>query len=82
MAGVPDIGWRRSLDRCSANPSTTYLALNRDLYYREIYGLPLPEAQKLIEAYSPAPRLLELVSARLDTATKDESGTEPKACER
>ena len=28
MARIPDIGWRRSLDRCSANPSTTYLALN------------------------------------------------------
>jgi hypothetical protein len=64
MAGVPDIGWRRSLDRCSANPSTTYLVPNTDLYYREIYDLLLPDAQKLTGAYSPVPKLLQPVLAR------------------
>jgi hypothetical protein len=69
MAGVPDIGWRRSLDRCSANPSTTYLVLNTDLYYREVYGLPLPDAGTLTGAYSPVPKLLQPVLARPNSGT-------------
>ena len=28
MAGVPDISWRRSLDRCSAQPSIAFVAVN------------------------------------------------------
>ena len=75
MAGVPDIGWRRSLDRCSANPSTTYLALNTDLYYREVYNLPLPDARKLTGAYSLMPKCFPLVVARPNSGT-DVSETE------
>lgn len=63
MAGVPDIGWRRSLDRCSANPSTKYIVLNTELYYRELHGLPLPDARELIGAYSPVPKPLQPVLA-------------------
>ena len=75
MAGVPDIGWRRSLDRCSANPSTTYLALNTDLYYREVYNLPQPDARKLTGAYSLMPKCFPLVVARPNSGT-DVSETE------
>ncbi len=58
MAGVPDIGWRRSLDRCSANPSAAHIVINTELYYRERYGLPVPDARQLIGAYSPVPKSL------------------------
>jgi hypothetical protein len=78
MAGVPDIGWRRSLDRCSVNPSTKYIVLNTDLHYRELYGLPIPDAQNLTGAYSPMPKPLQPVLARPDSGTKDVSETEPK----
>jgi hypothetical protein len=71
MAGVPDIGWRRSLDRCSAKPSGTYLAVNTDLYYRRVYGLPIPGALDLTRAYSPVPKPREPVLARANTGTKD-----------
>ena len=59
MAGVPDIGWRRSLDRCSAKPSGAYLVQNTDLHYRELYGLPVPDGQDLTLAYSPVPKPLQ-----------------------
>jgi hypothetical protein len=62
MAGVPDISWRRSLDRCSANPSGTYIVINMDLHYRELYGLPLPDARKLTGAYSPVPKPLQVLA--------------------
>lgn len=65
MAGVPDIGWRRSLDRCAANPSGVYLAQNTDLYYRELYGLPVPDAHKFTRVYSPLPKPVQPVLARL-----------------
>jgi hypothetical protein len=78
MAGVPDIGWRRSLDRCSANPSGAYLALNTDLYYREVYGLPVPDALDLTGAYSPVPKPLQPVLARPNTRTSDVSEAAPR----
>jgi hypothetical protein len=82
MAGVPDIGWRRSLDRCSANPSGAYIVINTDLYYREVYGLPLPDARELTGAYSPMPKPLLPVLARPDGGTKDGSESETKHSER
>ena len=78
MAGVPDIGWRRSLDRCSANPSGAYVVINTDLHYRELYGLPLPDARKLTGAYSPVPKSLQPVLADTNTGIKDGSETETK----
>jgi hypothetical protein len=78
MAGVPDIGWRRSLDRCSVNPSGAYIEINTDLYYREVYGLPIPEARELIRAYSPVPKPLQPVLGRRDSGNEDVSETEPK----
>jgi hypothetical protein len=62
MAGVPDIGWRRSLDRCSVQPSSVRIALNMDLYYREVYGIPIPANRDLTNATSPVPRSSMLVS--------------------
>jgi hypothetical protein len=82
MAGVPDIGWRRSLDRCSANPSTKYIVINTDLYYRELYGLPIPDAQNLTGAYSPVPKPLQAVLARPNSGTEDGSESETKHSEQ
>jgi len=82
MAGVPDIGWRRSLDRCTANPSTKYIVINTDLYYRELYGLPIPDARGLTGAYSPVPKPLKPVLARPNSGTKVVSEIEPKHGER
>ena len=56
MAGVPDISWRRSLDRCSANPSTIRVDLITDLHFRELHGLPIPGPSVLTDAYSTLPR--------------------------
>jgi hypothetical protein len=78
MAGVPDIGWRRSLDRCSANPSGAYIVINMDLHYRELYGLPIPDGQALTRAYSPLPKPLQRVLARPNSGTKVVSEIEPK----
>jgi hypothetical protein len=62
MAGVPDIGWRRSLDRCSVRPSSVPIALNMDWYYRETYGLQIPVDRDLTGATSPVPRPIKPVS--------------------
>lgn len=70
MAGVPDISWRRSLDRCSANPSTIRIVINTDLYFRELYGLPIPGPSELTLAYSPMPRPFSQILA-LNSGTKD-----------
>jgi hypothetical protein len=78
MAGVPDIGWRRSLDRCSVKPSEASVVINTDLHYRELYGLPLPDARKLTGAYSPVPKPLQPVLARPNSETKDGSETQRK----
>jgi len=70
MAGVPDISWRRSLDRCSANPSSIPVVINTDLHYRELYHLPLPSPSDLALAFSPLPRALHPILAR-NNGTKD-----------
>ena|SRR2546426_5160974 len=41
MAGVPQLRWRRSLDRCSKRPSHLTVGLNTDAYYREMFGIPV-----------------------------------------
>jgi hypothetical protein len=76
--GVPDVGWRRSLDRCSAQPSSVHMALNMDLYYREVYGLPIPADRDLTGVYSPVPKPLQPVLARSNSRTKGGSQTEAK----
>jgi hypothetical protein len=63
MAGVPDIGWRRSLDRCSAHPPKTYVALNLDMFYRDRYGIPVPEDRDLTGMSCPVPKPLQPVLA-------------------
>src|SRR5712691_10852450 len=47
MVGVPDIAWRTSLDRCFEQPSTMFVALNLDMYYRDLYDIPAPENRDL-----------------------------------
>jgi hypothetical protein len=58
MAGVPDIVWRTSLDRCNAQSSTVAVALNLDMYYRERLGIPAPKDQVLVGMSCPVPKPL------------------------
>jgi hypothetical protein len=64
MAGVPDISWSRSLDRCCANPSTVYFSQTTEMYYREMYGMPMPEERDLTGQRSLVPKPLQPISAR------------------
>lgn len=73
MAGVPDISWRRSLDRCSAKPSITYVALNLDMFYRDRYGIPVPKDRDLTGASCPVPKPLQPVLARPSDDVKNHS---------
>ncbi len=41
MAGVPQLRWRRSLYRCSMQPSHLAVGLNTEAYYREMFGIPV-----------------------------------------
>ena len=58
LAGVPEIGWRRSLDRCSERPSCMELAVNLDLHYREQFRIPLDPERDLTGTSSPLPKRL------------------------
>jgi len=69
MAGVPEIAWRTSLDRCSAQPSTVSVALNLDMYYREQLGMPAPRGQVLIGMSCPVPKPLQTGLTRPDEGT-------------
>jgi hypothetical protein len=64
MAGVPDISWSRSLDRCYANPSTVYFSQTTEMYYREMYGMPMPEERDLMGQSALVPKPLQPISAR------------------
>jgi hypothetical protein len=59
MAGVPDIAWRTSLDRCSAQPSVAFVAVNMDMFYRDLYGIPILESRDLTGLSSPLPKPVE-----------------------
>ncbi len=69
MAGIPDIGWRRSLDRCSAQPSKASFPVNMDMFYREKYAIDAPKDQDLTGASCPVPKPLQTVSARAGDET-------------
>src|SRR5712691_6510065 len=43
LAGVPQIGWRTSLDRCSKIPSRSVVGGRTEDYYRALYGIPVPK---------------------------------------
>ena len=43
MAGVPQIGWRTSLDRCSKTPARIVVGRKTEDYYRALYGIPIPK---------------------------------------
>jgi hypothetical protein len=58
LAGVPEIGWRRSFDRCSEQPSRMELSVNLDLHYREQFGIPLDPERDLTGTFSPLPKPL------------------------
>lgn len=44
MAGVPNLRWRTSLDKCSKNPSSYSVGPNTANYYRSILGISNDEA--------------------------------------
>jgi hypothetical protein len=64
MAGVPDIAWSTSRDRCAKKPSEIRVAFNRDLYYRDKYGLPASEEGIWVGMHSPVPKPCRTISAR------------------
>lgn len=64
MAGVPDISWRRSLDRCFAQPSVAFVAVSMDMFYRDKCGIPMPKDRDLTGESCPVPKLLQPVLAR------------------
>ena len=45
MAGVPELEWRTSLDRCSKVPSPLVVEKRTEDYYRELFGLPPPKRE-------------------------------------
>jgi hypothetical protein len=63
MAGIPDIGWRRSLDRCSTQPSRASVPVNLDMFYREKYSIDAPKDWDLTGASCPVPKPLQTVLA-------------------
>lgn len=65
MAGVPDLSWRRSLDRCTAHPSGAYVPVSMDMYYRNKYNIPISEDLDLTGASCPVPKPLPTVLAPL-----------------
>lgn len=69
MADVPDIGWRRSIDRCAAQPSKAYVPVSIDMYYRDKYNIPIPEELDLTGASCPVPKPLSTVLARSSVDT-------------
>lgn len=69
MVGVPDIAWRTSLDRCFEQPSTMFVALNLDMYYRDLYDIPAPENRDLTGVSCPVPKPLQPVLARSGEGT-------------
>jgi hypothetical protein len=43
MAGVPELEWRTSLDRCLKAPSRLLVGKRTEDYYRELFGVPPPK---------------------------------------
>jgi hypothetical protein len=64
MAGVPEIAWRTSLDRCSDQPAEPLIALNLDMYYREEFDIPAPQDRNLTGSFCPVPKSLQPVLNR------------------
>jgi hypothetical protein len=64
MAGIPDIGWRRSLDRCSAQPSKASVPVSMDMFYRDKYSIHAPKDWDLTGASCPVPKPLQPVLSR------------------
>lgn len=76
MAGIPDIGWRRSLDRCSAQPSKASVPVSMDMFYRDKYGLDAPKDFDLTGASCPVPKPFQpVLSHSGDDISK---GSQPK----
>ena len=43
MAGLPELEWRTSLDRCSKDPCSNLVALNTDRHYRAMFRISVPD---------------------------------------
>jgi hypothetical protein len=76
MAGVPDLSWRRSLDRCTAHPSGAYVPVSMDMYYRDKYNIPTSEDLDLTGASCPVPKPLPTVLAH--SSDDSNSRVQPK----
>ena len=51
LAGVPQIEWRTSLDRCSKIPARSVVGRKTEEYYRALYGIPVPK--RVADAANP-----------------------------
>ena len=69
MAGVPEIAWRTSLDRCTAQPAAVFMAVNLDMHYREQFGIPAPPDRDLTGVSVPVPKPREPISAQPSVQT-------------
>jgi len=79
MAGVPDIAWRTSLDRCTAQPSPVFIALNMDMYYRELFGIPAPKDRDITGLWCLVPKSLQTVLGRPNEGTPQGVESQTKA---
>lgn len=77
MAGVPDLAWRTSLDRCSGQPSTVRMAYNLEMYYRDLLAIPAPKGLDLTGFSSPVPKPLRPVLARTGDRAQKRDRTGP-----
>ncbi len=46
MAGVPELQWRTSLDKCLRMPSRLFIGKRTEDHYRELFKVPLPKRRK------------------------------------
>ena len=81
MAGVPEISWSRSLDRCYVNPSTVCFSLTTEMYYRQICGMPMPEERYLMDQRSPVPKPLRAISAQPSVGPAEASNAQVRTAE-
>lgn len=72
MAGVPDITWRTSLDRCSAQPSDATVAINLDMHLRKGFGIPEPKDRDLTQLSCPVPKPLRRFLTQADAGLETE----------
>jgi hypothetical protein len=75
MAGVPEIAWRTSLDRCSDQPAEPLIALNLDMHYRDKFDIPVPNNRDLTGSFCPVPKSLQPVLTQASGEKQTDRGS-------